>query len=89
MKTLKIESRENQVINTKENLKYYVIDELSKFKNSMTDFLKILYVGFVLILLLAVLVELKGIFNVDIFPGIDTPFDNILNGFKANVGGIA
>jgi hypothetical protein len=42
----------------------------------MVDFAKFLYLVLVLVLLLSALLELKTIYNVDIFPGVDTPFDN-------------
>jgi hypothetical protein len=40
-----------------------------------------------MVLLLCAVIELKHIFQVDIFPGIDTPFDNAYYAGKEQMGG--
>ncbi|MEI6880751.1 MAG: hypothetical protein EBZ58_07090 [Bacteroidetes bacterium] len=59
-----------------ESLKGYFFYKIIRAKNGMVDFAKFLYLVLVLVLLLSALLELKTIYNVDIFPGVDTPFDN-------------
>ncbi len=46
-----------------------------KLKN-LVSFVKYSYLVLVMVLLLCAVVELKHIFHIDIFPGIDTPIDN-------------
>jgi hypothetical protein len=43
---------------------------------SAIEFAKYSYLALVFILLLCALVEIKSIFKIDLFPGIDTPIDN-------------
>jgi len=45
--------------------------------NELLDFLKYLYVVFILTLTLFVVIEIKHIYSIDVFPFIDTPIDNI------------
>lgn len=57
---------------TKDRFTNYLLQS----KKQLVEFAKFSYLAIVLILLLCAVVELKHIYNVDIFPGIDTPFDN-------------
>ncbi|MCX6185698.1 MAG: hypothetical protein NTU43_01720 [Bacteroidetes bacterium] len=59
-----------------ESLKGYFFYKIIRAKNGVVDFAKFLYLVFVMVLLLSALLELKTMYNVDIFPGVDTPFDN-------------
>lgn len=45
--------------------------------NELLTFLKYLYVVFILTTTLFVIIEIKHIYSVDIFPFVDTPIDNI------------
>jgi len=45
--------------------------------NELLNFLKYLYVVFILTLTLFVVIEIKHIYSIDVFPFIDTPIDNI------------
>jgi len=45
--------------------------------NELLDFLKYLYVVFILTLTLFVVIEIKHIYSIDVFPFVDTPIDNI------------
>jgi len=45
--------------------------------NELLAFLKYLYVVFILTLTLFVVIEIKHIYSIDVFPFIDTPIDNI------------
>lgn len=47
----------------------------NQFSN-VVSFIKYSYLVMVMLLLLCAVVELKHIFNIDLFPGIDTPIDN-------------
>lgn len=51
--------------------------KINKFKQHVIDFAKFSYVIAVLALLIVAVIELKHIYQVDLFPGIDTPFDNM------------
>jgi hypothetical protein len=55
-------------------------------KNQLIEFVKFVYLVAVLVLLVVAVIELKHIYNVDIFPGVDTPFDNIYYAGKENFG---
>jgi hypothetical protein len=49
-------------------------------KNNIKEiisFLKYLYIVFVFVLLLVLILELKSLYQIDIFPGVDTPIDNL------------
>ncbi len=50
--------------------------DFQKKIKGVVSFAKYSYLMLVLVLLLCAVVELKHIFNIDIFPGIDTPIDN-------------
>lgn len=41
------------------------------------NFLKYLYIVFILTLIVIVAIELKHIYQIDLFPLVDTPIDNI------------
>ncbi|GAB1448986.1 MAG: hypothetical protein LCH37_00110 [Bacteroidetes bacterium] len=43
----------------------------------LISFAKYLYLVSVLVLLVCAVIELKHIFHVDLFPGVDTPIDNV------------
>jgi len=45
--------------------------------NELLTFLKYLYVVFILTLTLFVVIEIKHIYSIDVFPFVDTPIDNI------------
>jgi len=45
--------------------------------NELLNFLKYLYVVFILTLTLFVVIEIKHIYSIDVFPFVDTPIDNI------------
>ena len=45
--------------------------------NELLDFLKYLYVVSILTLTLFVIIEVKHIYSIDVFPFVDTPIDNI------------
>jgi hypothetical protein len=45
--------------------------------NELLTFLKYLYVVFILTTTLFVIIEIKHIYSVDVFPFVDTPIDNI------------
>jgi hypothetical protein len=49
----------------------------TKFIKELIDFAKYLYIVSILVLLLAAILEIKNIYQIDLIPGIDTPFDNI------------
>ena len=61
--------------------------QVSKGVKEIMDFAKYLYLVSVMVLLLCAVIELKHIFQVDIFPGIDTPFDNAYYAGKEQMGG--
>lgn len=54
---------------------------------NIIDFAKYSYLAVVMVLLLCAVVELKQIFHIDIFPGIDTPIDNAYFAGKDQIGG--
>ena len=43
----------------------------------IVNFLKYLYIVFILVLIVIVVIELKHIYQIDLFPFVDTPVDNI------------
>ncbi len=70
-------------ISTKEKIAY----QLQKSGKQVIDFAKFSYLAVVMILLLCAVVELKHIYNIDIFPGIDTPIDNAYFAGKDQIDG--
>ncbi|MBC7381387.1 MAG: hypothetical protein H7296_00140 [Bacteroidia bacterium] len=63
-----------------------LVYQLHQSTKQLLDFAKFSYLAIVMILLLCTVIELKHIFNVDIFPGIDTPFDNAYYAGKEQIG---
>jgi hypothetical protein len=61
--------------------------QLKKKALEMLNFAKYSYLAMVMVLLLMAVVELKQIFNIDIFPGVDTPIDNAYFAGKDQLGG--
>jgi hypothetical protein len=62
---------------------------LSYFKasdiNTSLDSLAVrLYLILITLLTVIVIIELKHMYNIDIFPNLDTPFDNVYFDLKAN-----
>jgi hypothetical protein len=41
------------------------------------SFLKYLYIVFIIVLILITTIELKRLYQIDVFPGVDTPIDNM------------
>ncbi len=68
---------------TKEKIAY----QLQKSSKQVIDFAKFSYLAVVMVLLLCAVVELKHIYNIDIFPGIDTPIDNAYFAGKDQIDG--
>lgn len=68
------------------NKRVMVYRYLVQLKTHVLDFAKFLYAVLVLALLLVAVIELKHMFNVDIFPGVDTPFDNVYFAGKDQLG---
>jgi hypothetical protein len=52
------------------------------------DFARFSYLAIVMVLLLIVVVEIKNIYQIDIFPGIDTPIDNAYFAGKNELGNV-
>lgn len=73
-------------IKRREAVNDYVQYKWEGIKNSLIDFFKYLYIILVFILLIVVVLELKTYFNIDVFPGVDTPFDNIERAFIKEAG---
>ena len=76
MKTILTLSSERMLDDSTLSLKSRIGLQVSKGGKEIMDFAKYLYLVSVMVLLLCAVIELKHIFQVDIFPGIDTPFDN-------------
>ena len=76
--TFQLEKNYSEILNKSSEIstKEKVVYQLHKSGQQLIDFAKFSYIAVVMILLLCAVVELKHIYNVDIFPGIDTPFDN-------------
>ncbi|MFN4082819.1 MAG: hypothetical protein ACK4K9_04245 [Bacteroidia bacterium] len=66
------------------NRRFWVL--LVQAKKQIIDFVKFTYLVAVLVLLVVAVIEIKHIYNVDIFPGIDTPFDNLYYAEKERLG---
>ena len=49
----------------------------------------VLYVLFIAIFTIAVLLELKSEYQIDLFPGVNTPFDDAYFGIKDRISGQA
>ncbi|MFY8020668.1 MAG: hypothetical protein ACOVP1_05700 [Bacteroidia bacterium] len=87
MKTITILSSERMLENSELSLKSRISFQILKGSKEIMNFAKYLYVVSVMVLLLCAVIELKHIFQVDIFPGIDTPFDNAYYAGKEQMGG--
>ncbi len=56
------------------------LPKLTSLQNIISEvlfFFKFTYLVSVLVLGIITIIELKNIYAIDIFPGIDTPFDNV------------
>ncbi len=87
MKTITILSSERMLEDSEVSLKTRIGFQILKGSKEIMNFAKYLYVVSVMVLLLCAVIELKHIFQVDIFPGIDTPFDNAYYAGKEQMGG--
>jgi len=87
MKTISTLSSERMLDDSTISLKTRIGLQVSKGGKEIMDFAKYLYLVSVMVLLLCAVIELKHIFQVDIFPGIDTPFDNAYYAGKEQMGG--
>jgi hypothetical protein len=87
MKTISTLSSERMLDDSTISLKTRIGLQVSKGGKEIMDFAKYLYLVSVMVLLLCAVIELKHIFQVDIFPGIDTPFDNAYYAGKEQIGG--
>lgn len=65
-----------------------LIFHLRKTSKQIVAFAKYSYIMFVFILLLCAIVELKRMFHIDLFPGIDTPIDNAYFAGKEDISNI-
>lgn len=59
---------------------------IKKGSKNLVDFAKYCYLTLVMILLLCAVVELKNIYHIDLFPGVDTPIDNAYFAGKDQLG---
>ncbi|OYU94443.1 MAG: hypothetical protein CFE21_15660 [Bacteroidetes bacterium B1(2017)] len=73
MKTLVLNPTNEGKFYKKESLK----TKLARFIGEVILFLKVTYLTSVLILTCVCIIEVKHTYKIDIFPSIDTPFDNI------------
>jgi hypothetical protein len=87
MRTISTLSFERAIDNSSISLKTRIGLHVSKGGKEIMNFAKYLYLVSVMVLLLCAVIELKHIFQVDIFPGIDTPFDNAYYAGKEQMGG--
>lgn len=85
MKTL-ILNNGHLIQNQENTFKTRVGYEIEKGKKELVDFAKYLYVMAVLVLLVVAVLEIKRMYQIDLFPGIDTPFDNIYFAGKDQIG---
>jgi len=85
MKTLLLNNGQ-QIQNQQNTLKVRIGHEIEKAKKELVDFAKYLYVVTVLVLLVVAVLEIKRMYQIDLFPGIDTPFDNVYFAGKEQFG---
>jgi hypothetical protein len=85
MKTLLLNNGQ-QIQNQQITLKVRIGREIEKAKKELVDFAKYLYVVTVLVLLVVAVLEIKRMYQIDLFPGIDTPFDNVYFAGKEQFG---
>ncbi|OYU97722.1 MAG: hypothetical protein CFE21_05385 [Bacteroidetes bacterium B1(2017)] len=69
------------------SIKSRISHQIQLGSRNLIDFAKYSYLAVVMVLLLCAVVELKQIFHIDIFPGIDTPIDNAYFAGKDQLGG--
>lgn len=85
METLQIKN--NKIVLKPTNCTAKKQSKISLFFNSLKNdlilLMKFSYLVLVLVILVIAVIEVKHTFNIDLFPGIDTPFDNV---YYANVG---
>lgn len=62
----------------------FLSEEKSKL---MEQVFGVIYLIFIIGITLCVLMELKMEYQIDIFPGVDTPFDDIYRGAKNTMNG--
>jgi hypothetical protein len=65
-------------------MRFYKLSDtpnLIPFSNNFFDALKnvvlLVYLFLIVIMIGVIVIEVKHMYNIDIFPGIDTPFDNV------------
>ena len=85
MKTLLLNNGQ-QIQNQQITLKVRIGREIEKAKKELVDFAKYLYVVTVLVLLVVAVLEIKRMYQIDLFPGIDTPFDTVYFAGKEHFG---
>ena len=85
MKTLLLNNGQ-QIQNQQITLKVRIGREIEKAKKELVDFAKYLYVVTVLVLLVVAVLEIKRMYQIDLFPGIDTPFDKVYFAGKEQFG---
>jgi len=85
MKTLLLNNGQ-QIQNQQITLKVRIGREIEKAKKELVDFAKYLYVVTILVLLVVAVLEIKRMYQIDLFPGIDTPFDNVYFAGKEQFG---
>lgn len=62
--------------------------QIRKSAKNLIDFARFSYLAIVMVLLLIAVVELKHMYQIDLFPGIDTPIDNAYFAGKNELGNI-
>jgi hypothetical protein len=69
--------RVNPSIRITEATKPSVLNKLSLMYQEAIRLIKYTYLVLVLVMICITIIELKHTYQIDIFPGIDTPFDNV------------
>lgn len=72
-------------IKRREAVHEFVNYKVKKATNNVLDFARYLYIVLVLVLFVAAILEIKTMYNIDIFQGVDTPFDNVERSMKKTV----
>jgi hypothetical protein len=62
--------------------------QIRNYAKNLMDFARFSYLAIVMVLLLIVVVEIKNMYQIDIFPGIDTPIDNAYFAGKNELGNV-
>jgi hypothetical protein len=73
MKTITSNLSNKNTVSRKQNL----MNEINAMAQEAVKLLKYTYLVLVLVLVCITVIELKHTYQIDIFPGIDTPFDNV------------